>query len=316
MSSFFFHSAAIYWLPLLALTLDLAFGDPRQLPHPVRFIAFLAEKMEAFCRRFFSPLVGGIIALILVVLHVWIGVRLLMRLPVLGGLFALYFCWTGLALGSLLREGKYALERIASGSIEEARNAVQMLVTRDTSAMDRDDLRRSLAESLSENLNDGFVAPFFWLLLVGPAGLWVYKSVSTLDSMWGYKTERYLYFGRAAALADDVLAWIPARLTALFLFLSGKIMHLTQHWPGWSVIRRDAGQMESPNAGWPMAAAAWLHHAAMGGHAIYHGKRVDKPLLGPAANVWSDATLGRLIRHIRLAGLLGAVFMWLPAVLL
>ena len=312
MSAFFFHTSAVYWLPLLALALDLAFGDPRQLPHPVRFIAFLADKMEAFCRRFFSPLPGGIVALFLVVLHVWIGVRLLMRLPVLGGLFALYFCWAGLALGSLLREGRAALDRIENGSIEEGRKAVQMLVTRDTSAMNREDLRRSLAESLSENLNDGFVAPFFWLLLAGPAGLWVYKAVSTLDSMWGHKTERYLYFGRAAALADDAMAWIPARLTALFMLLAGKIMHLAKNWPGWRVVRREAGQMESPNAGWPMAAAAWLHRAAMGGPAVYHGIHVDKPLLGPVGQAWSGEALARLIRHIRLTGLLAAVCLWLP----
>ena len=324
----FFHSSALYWLPLLALALDLAVADPRRLPHPVQFIGFLAGKMEAFCRRWFSPLVGGAIAAVLVVLHVWVGARLLLRLPLLGGLVALYLCWAGLALGTLLREGRAALALVESGSLDEARSSVQMLVTRDTSAMDRDGLRRSLAETLSENLNDGVIAPFFWLLLTGPAGLWAYKAVSTLDSMWGYKTERWLYFGKTAALADDVLAWIPARLTALFLYLSGLVMHLNMHrgisqntrlsptWSGWGKVMSDARQMASPNAGWPMATAAWLHGASMGGPTAYHGEVVDKPRLGPADQPWSTASLERLIRHIRLAGILGALGMWATMVVL
>ena len=313
---FFLKSEALYWLPLLALALDLAFADPRRLPHPVQAIGFLAGKMEAFCRRRFKPLLAGAVAFVLVVLHIWVGARLMMRIPVAGWLCAIYLCWSGLALGGLLREGRAALAVIERGSADEARASVQMLVSRDTSAMNENDLRRSLAESLSENLNDAFIAPFFWLLIAGPAGLWAYKAVSTLDSMWGYKTEPWLYFGRTAARADDVMAWLPARLTALFLYLAGSIMRLTASWPGLAEVTRQAKQMSSPNAGWPMAAAAWLHTAEMGGPTVYNGEIVDKPRLGPKNQPWTQEKLETLIRHIRLAGILGALFMWVAAVAL
>jgi adenosylcobinamide-phosphate synthase len=307
---FLLSASCLWWLPPLALLLDLFLPDFRGLPHPVRGIARLADMLEAFLRPRGSALLMGAIAAGALVCAVWLAVFLCLRIPYLGLFCAVYFSWAGLALGELLREGQRALRLTEQGGMAEARAAVQMLVTRDTSAMERTDLRRTLAETLSENLNDAFVAPFFWLLLTGPAGLWAYKAVSTLDSIWGYKTGQWLFFGRTAARADDCLAFLPARLSAVFLYLTAPVLKKKHPWPGWRRIAREAGRMASPNAGWPMAAAAWLHGAEMGGPAVYHGLPVLKPLIGPQGRAWETQDVLGLIRHLRLAGLAGACLLW------
>ena len=138
---------------------------------------------------------------------------------------------------------------------------------------------------MSENLNDGFVAPMFYLAIFGPGGLWAYKAVSTMDSMWGYKTDEYGELGYGAAKIDDVLAWIPARITACLMLFVGKWRGLA-YYEDRSNFQIDAKKMESPNAGWPMAAAAWLFAGQMGGPAKYFGEMKEKPVLGPVGGVW------------------------------
>ena len=338
LSQFFGLASCPWWLPPLALLLDLLLADPKRLPHPVQGIGWLAARLEGPARRAGHPLAAGGLVMGVLLCVTGGAVMALVNLPHgLGILAALYFSWSGLALGGLLREGAAALrvvERAAAdpGSLAEGRNAVQMLVSRDTGAMDADDLCRSLAESVSENLNDAFVAPFFWLLLAGPVGLWLYKCASTMDSMWGYKNERWLLLGRAAARLDDVLAWIPARLTVLLMLMTARIarvfhqfsFHLTAFfanaraplpgWPGWAAVARQARLSASPNAGWPMAAAAWLFNGRTGGPTPYHGQMVQKPVMGPDQGRWTVAGTAALIRYARwtgiTAGILGTVLFW------
>jgi adenosylcobinamide-phosphate synthase len=173
---------------------------------------------------------------------------------------------------------------------------------------------RTLAETLSENLNDAFVAPFFFLSVAGPAGLWVYKAVSTLDSMWGYKTPRYKDFGWAAAKADDVLAFIPARLTGLAMIGAGALTGLNWR-AAYDNILADSGKTDSPNAGWPMAAAAWLLGASMGGPAVYFGEVKDKPVLGPEGD-WTLDKVRRLRSLVLATGLLAAAGLFLYFVMI
>ncbi|MDR2161716.1 MAG: cobalamin biosynthesis protein [Desulfovibrio sp.] len=312
----FFPASGLFWLPPLALLLDLLLPDPRGLPHPVQGIARLAGIAEALFRPRGRALIMGTAAACLTVTVTLAGVVLCLCLPCIGVLCAIYFSWSGLALGALLREGRNALDLTERGDLAEARAAVQNLVTRDTSAMQRTDLRRTLAETLSENFNDAFVAPFFWLLLTGPAGLWAYKAVSTLDSIWGYRTDRWLFFGRAAARADDGLAFFPARLSAFFLYVTALGRRSQFFWPGWRLVAGEAGRMVSPNAGWPMAAAAWIHGAGMGGPAVYHGLPVLKPLIGPQERAWEEKDLAALIRHLRLAGIVAGILLWACSLLL
>lgn len=299
-------------LPLFALALDLALGDPRRLPHPVQGIGWLADRLESLGRRLLpgNLTLWGEIAVLTLAGGCGLLAEGLSRLPWLGPLAALYLGWTGLALKSLLAAGREVAKFLDQGDLPGAREALSRLVTRETGDLDADGVRRALAETVSENLNDGFVAPFFWLCLLGPGGLWFHKAVSTLDSMWGHRTERFERLGKAAARLDDLLAWVPARLTAAALILAGAVMDLD--WRAAKThVRADADKMESPNAGWPMAAAAWLFAAWVGGPAVYHGRAKDKPRLGPEVGLWDADKLESLFQLTLLAGLLAALMEFL-----
>ena len=158
---------------------------------------------------------------------------------------------------------------------------------------------------MSENLNDGFVAPMFYLAIFGPGGLWAYKVVSTMDSMWGYKTEQYGDLGYGAAKTDDLLAFIPARITSWSMLFVGKRYGLAYDAARLN-FKADARQMESPNAGWPMAVAAWLFGGQMGGRADYFGEAKEKPILGPVGSVWNKDMIRSLIDFCRKTGLISA----------
>lgn len=302
-------------IPVLAVALDLAFRDPPGLPHPVRYIGRLALLVEDQVRSFGSTKAAGVLALLAVVVPVWLVVRLATALPLLGILVTLYLAYAGLALGQLLHEGRRILAMLENGRLEDARTGLAGLVSRDVSGLNEAGLRRTLAETLSENLNDGFVGPFFFLATLGPVWLWIYKTVSTLDSLWGYKTERYREFGWAAAKTEDVLSFIPARLTALVMIAAGWAMGLPWR-QAYENLVADAGQCESPNAGWPMAAAAWLSGASMGGPAVYFGEAREKPVLGPADADWSLEKLRLLLKLVLVAGLIAAAGLSLYAVML
>lgn len=291
-------------ITLLAVLLDFALGDPARLYHPVRALGALMDREESLARRLdgLSLKWWGILFVLLNALGAWLVVRMLTAIPVLGWLIALYLAYAGLALGQLWRDGRRVARLIDSGDLEAARLALGHLVTRDTSTMDEQALRRALAETLSENLNDGFVAPLFYLVIGGPALLWLYKAVSTMDSMWGYKTDRYREFGWAAARADDVLAFLPARMTAFFMLGAGWLLSLDVH-RAFDNMRPDALKTESPNAGWPMSAAAWLLDAWVGGPAIYFGRLKDKPVLGPTEGSWDSGKTARLLRLVPATGI-------------
>ncbi|MEF3697273.1 adenosylcobinamide-phosphate synthase CbiB [Desulfolutivibrio sp.] len=286
---------------VVAAILDRILGDPPGWPHPVRLIGAGLRRLERaapvspFPRRLY-----GVAVTLALALACALVVDLCVSLPGAGGLFAVYFAFAGLALGSLLREARAVLHLLEAGDLPGARRALAGLVSRDTARMDALAVRRALAETVSENFNDGFVAPLFYLVLGGPALLWAYKAVSTMDSMWGYRTPHYRELGWFCARADDALAFVPARLSALALVGGGWAMR-RRPVGVWSRIRRDAGTMASPNAGWPMAAAAWVCGAGMGGAAVYFGQAVDKPRLGPDGQ-WDGPHLRLLVRVVSRAG--------------
>lgn len=282
-------------VPILAVGLDLWLGDPHTFPHPVRFIGNGLDLYEKVVRKMGVNLrFAGWLALAFSSIGTWGLVGLLTSIPIFGFFVAVYFGYAGLALGCLLKECRQVRLLIDGGKIAEARHSLSMLVSRETSELSENELRRTLAETVSENLNDGFVAPMFYLTLFGPGGMWAYKSVSTMDSMWGYKTEEYGELGYAGAKCDDVLAFIPARLTAWTMILVGKINGFDQAGARQN-LSTDARKMESPNAGWPMAAAAWLVGGQMGGPTVYFGEVKEKPVLGPEGKSWSSEMIDRLI---------------------
>ncbi|MDR0239775.1 MAG: cobalamin biosynthesis protein [Deltaproteobacteria bacterium] len=304
------------WLIPLAFALDMYFGDPSDMPvvHPVRRIGRFLELLEPEARKLGDTrAVGALCALTTAGLTGAVVWLLTGVLPGLWAAFALYFAYSGLAFGCLLHTGASALNAMEHGALPEAQAAVGRMVSRDTTVQDRPVLYKSLAESLSENMSDAVTGPLFWLMLTGPVGLWVYKAVSTIDSMWGYKTPRWKNLGWAGARLDDALAFVPARLGALFLYLAARLEGNTSHWPGWAVVAREATQMTSPNSGWPMAVAAWTQHAGMGGPTVYFGEVQHKPLIGPQGIAWDAQRIRNLIRQMRLAGLLAAAVFYLAA---
>ncbi len=284
------------------VALDLILGDPRGWPHPVRWLGRSIEALEPWARR--APLVRGALVTVGLAAGAALVAHALALAPVLGDVAALYLGYAGLALGSLVRETRAVRRALAAGDLEAARAGLRLLVSRDTAHLDRDGVARGLAETLAENANDAFVAPVFWLALAGVEGLWAYKAVSTLDSMWGYRTERFERLGKVAARGDDVLAFVPARLTALGMlavaWARGRRVSLRE-------VARQARQLESPNAGWPMAAAAHAVGAAMGGVDRYQGEIKHKPLLGPEGVPWTVDRLQELEGLVLAASVLVAV---------
>ena len=330
-----------WWLAPAALIFDLWLGDP-DLPwrHPVCLVGKLLEKLEAPARNFMRAggpeaervrgRFAGALALTVLVGTTGLAVWGLVCLPIAGGMLALYLAWAGLAVGSLLRTGREVLRRVDTYEESEARAALSWLVSRDTSGMDRPLMRKTLADTLSENLTDAFVAPFFWLLVGGPVALWCYKAVSTTDSMWGYVTEKWCWLGWAGARSDDALAYVPARLAACAAWLANWcVAHLRflpaallpknmwqGRWPGLGVVARQAVGMPSPNSGWSMTACAWLCGARMGGPSVYFGTLTPKPWLGPEqdeAAPWNGARLLALCELLRYSALCGGLALWLCA---
>lgn len=288
------NSTVLFLVPILALVLDLALGDPKWFPHPVCYLGKLLDWYKNWVKSIGkSNKIMGAVGVFGFSIVIWAVLKVFLAIPFLGVLVGLYLAYAGLALGSLLKEHKEAAALLDKGRIEDARSVIAGLVSRDVSELDEAGLRKALAETTSENINDGFVAPFFYLVVTGPAGMWVYKAVSTMDSMWGYKNEEFKEFGYFAAKADDVLAFIPARITGFMMLAAGRIMKLDWE-SAYDNLVSDANKTESPNAGWAMAPAAWLLGAPMGGKAVYFGEEKEKPVLGPESGEWTSLKLKRL----------------------
>ncbi|MBD5539377.1 MAG: cobalamin biosynthesis protein [Desulfovibrio sp.] len=319
-----------WWLAPLALALDLLLGDPAlPWPHPVCLVGRCLARLEAPARRLAGSgpnlalrlRLAGAGALALLCSGTGAAVWLLVSLPVAGGILALYFAWAGLALGSLARIGREVAGEVENAALPEARTALARLVSRDVSALERPMLRKTLADTLSENFTDAFLAPWFWLLVAGPVGLWVYKAVSTGDSMWGYLNARWRWLGWAPARADDALAFLPARLSVLALRLADALARLcpmrrqwTGRWPGLAVVAREARGMPSPNSGWSMTACAWLCGSRMAGPSVYFGELVVKPWLGPPeadAAPWDARRIRALLALEQWGAVCGGLALWL-----
>lgn len=273
-------------LVICAFVLDLAIGDPRWLPHPVVFMGKIIEGGERWLcsgnpRRDF--LVGVVLSLFLVTLSAALAfalVALFKSLPqwISFGAAAV-LASTTLATRGLLDAIKFIEAPLSTGDLSSAREELSRIVGRETSNLDRDKVLRASLESLSESTCDGIVAPLFYLFLGGVPLAMAYKAVSTLDSMIGYRTERHFYFGKFAARLDDVMNFIPARLTALFMVIATLSVRLNPA-RALRVVWRDHANHLSPNAGYPEAALAGAFGIRLGGPSAYFGKEVHKPYLG------------------------------------
>ncbi|MBF0612504.1 MAG: cobalamin biosynthesis protein [Magnetococcales bacterium] len=266
------------YAPLLGvgLLLDYLFGEVRRF-HPLVGFGRLVNGVEKHFRRLagngpWGQMVAGGVAVFLLLTLVVLPVWWLKEdfFPLLE-VFCLYFAVGG---KSLAEHGKQVAEALERGDLPAARQAVAMLVSRDVDSLDEAGVARAATESVLENGCDAVFAALFWFLLLGAPGVVMYRCANTLDAMWGYKTERYLYFGRVAARLDDVLNYLPARLTALTYAMQGNTLASMRCW--WKQGR----QWYSPNAGPVMAAGAGALEISLGGEAVYHGQLRQRPLLG------------------------------------
>lgn len=273
-------------LAALAYLADILLGE-FPFKHPV---ILMGEFISGFERRFYRNriLPGALLVISLIMLTLLISLTLVY----LSGFLP---AWLSLMVLALLASTGLAMNMLHASvaallTVEHPKQALSLLVSRDTGAMTETEVYKAALETWAENLSDGVIAPLFYLVLFGLPGIAVYKAINTMDSMIGYKTERYFYFGKTAAIVDDIANYLPARLTGLLLVLLAEDKRRA-----WRCLWRDGHKLESPNAGFPIAAMAGALGVALGGDAYYHGRLKHKPALGLPVNPVNDITLARAL---------------------
>jgi adenosylcobinamide-phosphate synthase len=273
-------------LGVCAFLLDLAVGDPGWLPHPVVLMGKIIARGEDLLwsgkpRRDFVA--GLILSIVLVSLAAGATLGLVFVFntfpPWLAFSATAALASTTLATRGLLDAVKRIEAPLSASNLAAARQQLSHIVGRDTTHLNEEKIMRASLESLSENTSDGIVAPLFYLFLGGVPLAMAYKAVNTLDSMIGYRSERYFYFGKAAARLDDAMNFIPARLAALFIIAAAPVLRLSLG-RSLRVVWRDHTNHLSPNAGYPEAALAGAFGVRLGGPSIYFGQEIEKPYLG------------------------------------
>jgi adenosylcobinamide-phosphate synthase len=261
----------------IGAALDLAFGDPHWLPHPVQGIGILVRTLERILHRMSSTRWSGALLVILTLLITVTISDVTLRW---GGVpVAVYWIFSCIALRSLDQHAVHVIEALRRGDIKAAQQRVGFIVGRDTANLSSPEIVRAVFETVAENMSDGIVAPLCFLAAFGVPGMVAYKAVNTMDSMIGYKNDRYLHFGWAAARLDDICNYIPARLTAGLIVVTSALLNL--RWQqALTVTLRDARFQPSPNAGYPEAALAGALGVQLGGLNYYFGRPVHKPHLG------------------------------------
>ncbi len=334
-ADFFVTAQALLPAVWLALVLDLVLGDPRQLPHPVMLIARLATTLESFFRTrniSISLSRAGLLtvaATLSGVAGVMVPVFVILGpvSPFLLFVASVLVLYTTIALRSLCEHGLavyHALpedKKTTTGrQLGPAREKIGLIVGRDTSCLDYEGIVRACVESLAENMSDGVVAPVFyafagagatvllgldrWSVPAAALSAMLYKTVNTMDSMFGYKNSRYRQFGRAPALLDDLVNYVPARLSAFALAGVSLVIRKSNRLSAWKIMRRDHRNHSSPNAGWPEAAMAGALAIQLGGPGSYFGKIIEKPYIGDAETVPERCHIIIAIRLVSIGSLL------------
>ncbi|WP_310600820.1 adenosylcobinamide-phosphate synthase CbiB [Desulfobulbus sp.] len=309
------------WLTIpAAFALDAMLGDPRWLPHPVRWMGWTIAKAEPLCRKWIADerLAGLCFALGLIVgwwglaaLVVGVGWRLHGVIGFAVETVLLFYCLSARSLG----QAAMAIHRsLAAGAVDQARSEVAMIVGRDVERYQAGDIARATVETVAENVVDGVLSPLFFAAIGGAPLAVAYKMVNTLDSMVGYKNPRYLLFGRAAARIDDASNFVPARLAALLIGLAARLC------PGLDARRalvtawREGSHHGSPNAGYPEAAFAGALGVCLNGPNYYHGVLVDKPYIGIGLGAVESAHIPLACCLMTRTALLGCGATWLGLV--
>ncbi len=319
-----YHLAAI----LAGYLLDLCLGDPHSMPHPVRAIGNLIVWLEKYLRPAGKKHAtergerrAGVLFVCLVLLVTGSVAGAILWISRLGGIWIqtvveAVMTYYLLAARSLRDESMAVCRKLEAGEIEEARYAVSMIVGRDTKPLSEAGIARAAVETVAENASDGVIAPLFYLAIGGPFLGWLYKAVNTMDSMVGYKNDRYLHFGRAAAKLDDLVNLIPSRLAALLLIVSAYLLRYDGK-NAYRIWRRDRRNHKSPNSAQTESACAGALGLRLAGDAWYFGKLVPKPYIGDEIHPIEPQDIRRVNRLMYgAAGIMGLLALVMRAVIL
>lgn len=276
---------------LVGFLLDCVVGDPHWMPHPVRWIGRLIAWLEQSLRPHFPAtaagerLAGGVLVVLvllvsggLTALVLWLCMAVSKMLYLV---VASVLCGYLLAARSLRKESMLVAKALEKDGLEAGRKAVSMIVGRDTASLDELGVTKAAVETVAENTSDGVVAPLLYLALGGPVLGMLYKAINTMDSMVGYQNERYGHFGTAAAKLDDVVNFLPARLSGLLMCVGAWCCGLDGR-NAWRIFRRDRLAHKSPNSAHTEAACAGALRVQLAGNSSYFGKMVEKPTIGDA----------------------------------
>jgi adenosylcobinamide-phosphate synthase len=298
----------------LALALDGAFGDPRDLPHPVRWIGAFAASLEAPMRKLLPPRIAGIATSFTVLTTVgattWGVLRVARTIHPSAGRFAgVVVLWTTLAARDLASHAMRVHDALERGDLVEARARLSWMVGRDTAHLSEPEIVRATVETVAENTVDGVTAPLFYAVFFGPVGAMVYKAINTMDSMFGYKNERYLHFGFASARIDDLANLVPSRLTALAMAVAASLTGLDGR-RAFSTWFSDGAKHPSPNSAQCEAAMAGALGVQLGGPATYAGKPSMKPTLGHPHVALERAHIKQAVKLMQATTIVATASFW------
>lgn len=301
---------------VIGFVLDLLIGDPRFLYHPTRIIGNSIALLEKIIRKIMpksekGELAGGVILVICICLgcsavsfailklafyiHLYLGIGVMS-----------FMCYQMIATKSLKQESMKVYKALKTGTIEDARYAVSMIVGRDTKSLDEKGVSKAAVETIAENFSDGVFAPIFYMIIGGPVLMYFYKGINTMDSMVGYKNDKYLFFGRCAAKLDDVVNFVPARLAALFLILAAAPAGFDMK-NAFRIFKRDRFNHASPNSAQTESVVAGALNIQLAGNAYYFGKLYEKPTMGDPNREVEPEDIKRANRQMYVASALAVI---------
>lgn len=310
------------WVLVFGWLWDFLIGDPKTLLHPV---CILGNWISFWEKRFLNP--GGspsqkrtcgfwlVVIVLISTLLAAAGIQWMIWWVVESFGFSQWVSWIAsgfllsftLSIRSLREAGQEIKALLEKKDLSEARKKVSWIVGRDTENMNESEITRATVETIAENITDGIIAPLFYGALGGAPLAWVYRATNTLDSMIGYKNDKYLDFGRAAALWDDAANYIPGRITGILLLIMGWIGRLDAR-RAWAIWRRDAGKHPSPNSGIPESVTAGLLGIQLGGENFYGGISSKRALMGDSENPLTYQTIQKVIFLMEGTAILGVIF--------
>jgi adenosylcobinamide-phosphate synthase len=305
-----------WWLILPAFViLDLLFGDPEKLFHPIRWMGKAIEIFEpVFRKRIKGEQLAGTLFVVALVSGTWIITFGILSFanrfsPEFAIVIEVLILFYTLSIHSLILSGMTVYAHLKNGHIEKARIAVSMIVGRDTKQLDKNGLIRATVETLGENFVDGIVSPLFFAAIGGAPLAMAFKMISTLDSMTGYKNDKYRHFGSTAARLDDIVNWIPARLSLLFIGIGARFSGFSND-NAWITALNEGSHHPSPNAGYPEAAFAGALGVRLNGPSVYQGRIINKPYIGKVFQQPNVVHILQACTLVFMSSMISVLFVW------